>query len=163
MPKLEKALKAVEDLENKLRENSESFQDKPNQLKFNKELPLERKYFDNVWTSLNEAKGIEAKIVKPSINAFKTLVDKVYEQSNSEEGTPKITIQAGKTIGLKNFIQVKKLLSEQKGAIEAIENSPILLTVSEPPLPEGDGKPSQPEFHKEQNGAVENSDPVIAK
>jgi hypothetical protein len=152
-PKLEEALKAVEELERFMRKNSESLEDLF-KLKFNEKVSLDPKCFCNVWTPLNEAKGIEPKTVEPSINAFKALADEVYKHSKSEKDQQEITIQAGATIDLKNFIEVKKLLNEAKGAIEAIENSPTPLPAPGLPPSTGNGNISQPESNKEQNGVL---------
>jgi hypothetical protein len=153
-PKLTKALEEVEKLENYMRKKSECLKD-PYKLTFHEDVSLDPTYFSNVWKPLNEAKGIEAKTVEPSINAFKTLEQEVCHKSKSKKDTPEITIPKGKTVELKYFFQVKKLLNEAKGAIEAIENSSTPLEESKSRPLEEDSKTPQSESHKGQNALFE--------
>jgi len=154
-PKLSKAIEEVEKLENYMRKKSESLKD-PYKLTFHEGVSLDPAYFSNVWKPLNEAKGIEAKTVEPLINAFKALEQEVYDKSESQKDTSEITLPKDKTVDLEYFSQVKKLLNEAKGAIEAIENSYTPLQESDRRPSEGDGNNSQSESNNEQNGGIEN-------
>lgn len=131
-PKLKEALEEFEKLENEIRTKSESLKD-PYKLTFSEEVSLDPTYFSNVWKPLNEAKGIDAKTVEPLTNAFKGLEQKLYDISKSEKNTPEITLLKGKIVELQYFTQVKKLLSEAIGTIEAVENSNTPLEESESP------------------------------
>lgn len=161
--KLEEALKAVEELERFMRKNSESSEDVL-KLKFTEQVSLNPKYFCNVWTPLNKAKGIEPTTVEESINAFNRLANEVYTHSKSEKDQQEITIKAGTTLDLQHFIEVKKLLNEAKGAIEAIQNSPTPLPApaSELPPSTGNGNTSQleSESNNEQNGVLKSHSSV---
>lgn len=132
--KLKEALEAFEKLENEMRTKSESLKD-PYKLTFSEEVSLDFAYFSNVWKPLNEAKGIDAKTVEPLTNAFKALELELYREAKSEKDTSEITLRKGKTVELKYFIQVKKLLSQAIGEIEAVENNNTFLEEAESPLP----------------------------
>ena len=150
--KLNQALEEFEKLENVLTTKSESPKD-PYKLTFSEEVSLDPTYFSNVWKPLNEAKGIDAKTVEPLTNAFKALEVELYYESKSKKDTPEITLPKGKTVELKYFTQVKKLLNEATGAIEAVENSNTLLPEPELPSSAEKTKTSQLESNNGQNAA----------
>jgi hypothetical protein len=122
-------------------------------LTFSEEVSLDPTYFSNVWKPLNEAKGIDAKTVEPLTNAFKALEVELYYESKSKKDTPEITLPKGKTVELKYFTQVKKLLNEATGAIEAVENSNTLLPEPELPSSAEKTKTSQLESNNGQNAS----------
>ena len=150
--KLNKALEEFEKLENEIRTKSESLND-PYKLTFSEEVSLNPTYFSKVWKPLNEAKGIDAKTVEPLTNAFKELERQLYAKAKSEKDTPKITLPKGKTVELKYFTQVKKLLNEATGAIEAVENTNTPLLEPELPSSAEKIKTSQLESNNGQNAS----------
>ena len=102
---------------------------------------------------MNEAKGIDAKMVDPLTNAFKALERQLYAEAKSKKDTPELTLPKGKTVELKYFNQVKKLLNEATGAIEAVENSNTPLAEPELPSSAEKTKTSQLESNNGQNAS----------
>lgn len=148
IPKLEDAITEVGNLESKLREQSVSDSENPSLLKFPQGATLSPHDFGKGWTYLNEAKGINPLAVDKAVNAFKVLEQEVYSQSKSERGTSDIMINKNAKLDIQHLNQVKKLLREAKGALEAINHTQ---------LPSGNDNTSQPEFNSEKNGIVGNS------
>ncbi|MBD2056977.1 hypothetical protein H6F88_13295 [Oculatella sp. FACHB-28] len=118
---LENAATKLGEIEKKLREDSETVAEEPNALKFptDKAVVLQQNDFKEVWNLLNEVKGIDLQIGDRITGPFKTLEQTIKSIATSPLGADTIKIEGGK-LDLEVFNQVKKLINEAKGEIEAI-------------------------------------------
>ncbi|MBD2033769.1 hypothetical protein H6F76_01650 [Leptolyngbya sp. FACHB-321] len=134
--KLNEAATKLEKIEEELRRQSETKSENCNILMFQNEAGLNPNDFKEVWSLLNEVKGVDTQIGDKITKPFKVLEQTINSLSTSTEGEVTITIGKGKKLDLEVLNQVKKHLNEAKGEVNAIaEDELISLTAKTPTKP----------------------------
>jgi hypothetical protein len=159
IPKLETAITAIQNLEDKVLTTPYAKKDpeKPLIVTFIEDGTLDPKDISAVWTPLNEAKAIKAQAVDKALDAFKKLDEELNKVTDSLTRTSQLTILKNKTLNLEFFNKVKQLLNEAKSANEVtlpLGDRTAKEEATNKPETVDDHTPPQPQSKPEQNGAL---------